>query len=60
MILITLALPDSELIAQDFTEEERRTFTITREILFESEDESVIRQKGSRTELDNIDRMIQR
>ena len=35
----------SELIAQDFTPEERRTFTITREILFESEDESAIRQK---------------
>ena len=35
----------SDLIAQDFTPEERRTFTITREILFESEDESVIRQK---------------
>jgi len=28
---------DSDLIAQDFTREERRVFTITREILWESE-----------------------
>ena len=35
----------SELIAKDFTEEERRVFSITREIIFESEDESIIRKK---------------
>jgi hypothetical protein len=29
--------PDSQLIAQDFTREERRDFTVRREILWESE-----------------------
>jgi hypothetical protein len=31
---------DSKLIAEDFTREQRRAFTITREILWESEDAS--------------------
>ena len=31
---------DSELIAKDFTQEERRDFTIRKEILWESEDAS--------------------
>ena len=39
----------SELNTRNFTQEKRRMFTITREIIFESEDENVIRQK--RTEL---------
>jgi len=29
--------PDSDLIARDFTREQRRRFTVTREILWESE-----------------------
>ena len=36
---------DSKLIEKDFTREERRDFTIRKEILFESEDASVIHQK---------------
>ena len=39
----------SELNTRNFTQEKRRMFTITREIIFESEDENVIRQK--KTEL---------
>lgn len=35
----------SDLIAQDFTHEERQSFTITREILFESEDASEVNKK---------------
>ena len=38
---------DSRLIAADFTREERRVFTVTREILWESEDatDSEVRAK---------------
>jgi hypothetical protein len=36
---------DSRLIAQDFSREERRHFTITKEILFESFDTSEINRK---------------
>ena len=32
--------PSSDLIAKDFTEEQRRSFTITKEILWESESAS--------------------
>jgi hypothetical protein len=35
----------SELIARDFTHEERRKFIITREILFESEDADEINRR---------------
>ena len=35
----------SDLIARDFTREERQKFTITREILFETEDSEVINRK---------------
>ncbi len=36
---------DSTVIAQDFTREERKHFTITREILFESDDTTEINKK---------------
>ena len=35
----------SELIAKDFTREQRKDFTIRKEILFESEDEKMINEK---------------
>ncbi len=38
---------DSNLIAKDFTREQRRDFTIRKEILFESEDTNEINQKES-------------
>jgi hypothetical protein len=34
--------PDSRLIEKDFTREQRRDFTVRKEILFESEDENEI------------------
>jgi hypothetical protein len=37
--------PNSEVIAKDFTREERRDFTIRKEILLESEDEKEINKK---------------
>lgn len=44
----------SELIARDFTTEQRRSFTITREILWESETAS--RSEVTRIEIDFIRR----
>jgi hypothetical protein len=38
---------NSDLIAQDFTHEQRQVFTITREVLFESEDASIINKLES-------------
>ena len=35
----------SDLIARDYSREERRSFTITKEILFESEDASEVNSK---------------
>lgn len=43
---------DSELIAKDFTREQRRSFTITREILWESE--SASRSEVNRKEIEFI------
>jgi hypothetical protein len=45
--------PDSRLIEKDFTREQRRDFTVRKEILFESED-----VKWNRHILLNINRMI--
>ncbi len=39
---------NSELIAKDFTREERQSFTIKREILLESKDESEINKAESK------------
>ncbi len=39
---------DSDLIAKDFTREERRDFTIRREMLMESEDEHEINQNEAK------------
>ena len=39
---------DSDLIAKDFTREERSDFSIRREILFESESEQEINQNESK------------
>ncbi len=39
---------NSALVEKDFTREERRDFTVRKEILFESEDEEVINQKESK------------
>ncbi|MFO0754125.1 MAG: hypothetical protein U0411_12485, partial [Thermodesulfovibrionales bacterium] len=36
---------DSRLIEKDFTREQRKNFTIKKEILFESEDENEINRK---------------
>jgi hypothetical protein len=36
---------DSELVAKDFTREQRKDFTIRKEIIFESEDETEINRK---------------
>lgn len=36
---------DSSLIEKDFTREQRRDFTVRKEILFESEDENEINKK---------------
>jgi hypothetical protein len=44
----------SELIAKDFTSEQRRSFTITRDILWESETAS--RSEVTQTEIDFIRR----
>ncbi len=38
---------NSKLVEQDFTEEERKNFTIRKEILLESEDAKVINQSES-------------
>lgn len=40
--------PDNDLIAKDFTREQRRRFTVTREILWESETatHTVVSQRG--------------
>jgi len=38
---------DSKLIEKDFTREQRRDFTIRKEILFESEDEDEVNRKES-------------
>lgn len=43
---------DSNLIAQDFTRDERRDFTIRKELLWESED--ALRSEVSRKELEFI------
>ena len=45
---------DSSLIAQDFTREERRDFTIRRQILWESENASV--EEVNRREVEHIRR----
>ena len=37
--------PDSKLIERDFTREQRRDFTVRKEILFESEDENEVNKK---------------
>ena len=37
--------PDSKLIEKDFTKEQRKDFTIRKEMLFESEDENEINKK---------------
>ena len=37
--------PDSKLIEKDFTREQKKSFTIQKEILFESEDEKEINKK---------------
>ncbi len=37
--------PDSKVIEKDFTREQRKDFTIRKEILFESEDENEINKK---------------
>lgn len=42
----------SELIARDFTPEQRRSFTITRDVLWESE--AATREDVTRTEIDFI------
>jgi hypothetical protein len=39
--------PDSKLIEKDFTREQRRDFTIRKEILFESDDEKEVNRKES-------------
>ena len=39
---------NSDLIAKDFTEDERKSFTITREILFQSENENEINKAESK------------
>lgn len=38
---------DSKLIEKDFTREQRKDFTIRKEILFESEDENEVNRKES-------------
>jgi hypothetical protein len=38
---------DSDLVARDFTREQRKDFTIRKEILFESDDENEINKKES-------------
>ena len=38
---------DSDLVAKDFTSEQRKNLTITKEILFESEDEKEINRRES-------------
>ena len=48
---------DSELIAKDFTKEERSDFTIRKEILMESQDDKEINEKikwGQNTVVSNI------
>jgi len=39
--------PDSKLIERDFTREQRKDFTIRKEILFESEDENEVNRRES-------------
>jgi hypothetical protein len=39
---------ESELIAKDFSRKERRDFTIRKQVLFESDDESEINRKESK------------
>ncbi len=39
---------NSELVAKDFTDEERKDFTIRKEILMESEDENEINENESK------------
>ena len=43
--LVYFGSPDSKLIEKDFTREQRKDFTIRKEILFESESESEINKK---------------
>lgn len=44
---------NGELVAKDFTREERRDFTVRKEILMESEDEKEINQNESKFILEN-------